>query len=413
MNYKKIYEDFIEDRRKKEFNLLMSGEYKETHHILPKSLNGSDEPNNLINLCADDHLFAHLLIAKIHGGTQWYSIYRMTRFPEQVVNKYGIKLKGRNRRFVYSFVRKMVSNEMSGINNPASVKIVYKFIHVTGKIITCTPIEFSQKTLIDRATVWDLINSEKLTCFNWTVSNKMSLQQLRRHLVQNKHNRYYKNKKKITIPGDPPKSYIEYNRKRMSKNRSEGVKNKNVITWVNLDTNEIIKLTQNEMLTKFGGKESGWSYAKKGTRTTKNWINIRFKDDHKISTKNKTYSFYNLNGESFTGTQTEISKNLDISISIVFKLISKQAGFTKDGWYFCKKTMLEFKENIKRKGQLLAQKSNKNRKKVINLDTLEIFESVREAARSLNKENNASLISAVCLGKRSNTMGYRWTYYVR
>ena len=68
MDYRRIYSEFIVDRRTKE--PAVEG-YTERHHIVPKSLGGTDEPANLIRLTAEDHFFAHLLLAKIHGGGMW------------------------------------------------------------------------------------------------------------------------------------------------------------------------------------------------------------------------------------------------------------------------------------------------------------------------------------------------------
>lgn len=68
MDYNRIYAAFINDRRAKESAL--SG-YRERHHIVPRSLGGTDEPGNLISLSAEDHFFAHLLLAKVHGGQMW------------------------------------------------------------------------------------------------------------------------------------------------------------------------------------------------------------------------------------------------------------------------------------------------------------------------------------------------------
>lgn len=65
MNYSRIYTDFISDRRLKQ---PPDGQYSERHHILPRSLGGGNGADNLIRLTAGDHLFAHVLLAKIHGG---------------------------------------------------------------------------------------------------------------------------------------------------------------------------------------------------------------------------------------------------------------------------------------------------------------------------------------------------------
>lgn len=64
MNYERIYADFIADRRAREPGLTG---YVERHHITPRAIGGGDEPANLISLTAEDHFFAHLLLAKVHN----------------------------------------------------------------------------------------------------------------------------------------------------------------------------------------------------------------------------------------------------------------------------------------------------------------------------------------------------------
>lgn len=71
MNYQRVYDRFIADRRAKEKGLKG---YSERHHIQPKALGGSDARDNLIRLTPEDHFFAHLCLAKIHGGTMWAPI---------------------------------------------------------------------------------------------------------------------------------------------------------------------------------------------------------------------------------------------------------------------------------------------------------------------------------------------------
>jgi hypothetical protein len=73
MNYKKVYDDLIAKCQSRQ---SIDG-YKERHHITPRSMNGSNDPSNLVDLTAREHFIAHFLLAKIHGGTQWYAIRRM------------------------------------------------------------------------------------------------------------------------------------------------------------------------------------------------------------------------------------------------------------------------------------------------------------------------------------------------
>jgi hypothetical protein len=73
MNYQKVYDDLIVKCQARQ---LIDG-YKERHHIIPKSLGGSNDLFNLVDLTAREHFIAHFLLAKIYGGTQWHAIKRM------------------------------------------------------------------------------------------------------------------------------------------------------------------------------------------------------------------------------------------------------------------------------------------------------------------------------------------------
>lgn len=114
MNYQRIYDQFIADRRNKEAALIESGEYKERHHIIPRSMGGSDDAENLICLTAGDHFFAHLCLAKSYGGNQWAAFWAMAKF---VVGKRSLLPAIRYRRFIDE-ARKHKSELMKS-NNPS------------------------------------------------------------------------------------------------------------------------------------------------------------------------------------------------------------------------------------------------------------------------------------------------------
>ena len=78
MDYKRIYDEFIADRRAKEAALIASGKYFERHHIKPRSLGGADDASNMIALTAYDHLIAHYYIAKITRKSKaWFGVKAM------------------------------------------------------------------------------------------------------------------------------------------------------------------------------------------------------------------------------------------------------------------------------------------------------------------------------------------------
>lgn len=76
MDYSRIYRAFIADRKQKQKTARLG--YFERHHIIPRSLGGSDDAENLIDLIPEDHFFAHLLLARIHGGYMWSAVFLMS-----------------------------------------------------------------------------------------------------------------------------------------------------------------------------------------------------------------------------------------------------------------------------------------------------------------------------------------------
>lgn len=113
MNYEKIYNDFIKDRlinrngicknNYKRAQAINSCEaiYREIHHIVPKSLGGSNDADNLIILEPTDHLFAHVMLAKIYPSNKMiYALNCMLKTD----NKYK-RFTNKAIRKTYSFTR--------------------------------------------------------------------------------------------------------------------------------------------------------------------------------------------------------------------------------------------------------------------------------------------------------------------
>lgn len=62
MNYKKIYDNLIKKGQDRQTVLP----YTEMHHIVPKSLGGSDDKSNLVALTLREHYLAHKLLCYIY-----------------------------------------------------------------------------------------------------------------------------------------------------------------------------------------------------------------------------------------------------------------------------------------------------------------------------------------------------------
>ena len=83
--YQKWYDQLIENAR----NRTIEG-YVEVHHIVPKSLGGTDDESNLVKLTAREHLVAHMLLPRFVENKipMWQALWCMVHMGE-------VKLTGR------------------------------------------------------------------------------------------------------------------------------------------------------------------------------------------------------------------------------------------------------------------------------------------------------------------------------
>ena len=68
MNYQKIYNSIIDRAKQRRWTRKTAGTYVEQHHIIPRSLGGSNNKNNLVFLTAREHFIVHWLLYKISTG---------------------------------------------------------------------------------------------------------------------------------------------------------------------------------------------------------------------------------------------------------------------------------------------------------------------------------------------------------
>jgi hypothetical protein len=64
VDYNKIYEQFIEKARNR--TLFEDGKVIHRHHIIPRAAGGDDSPDNLVGVTFREHVFCHLVLAKIY-----------------------------------------------------------------------------------------------------------------------------------------------------------------------------------------------------------------------------------------------------------------------------------------------------------------------------------------------------------
>ena len=83
------------------------------HHIVPKSLGGSNDPENLVHLTHKEHFVAHHLLAKIYGGKMWTAFFYMCNASgvRHSSRTYAIARDGHARQTSLVHTGKIVSQE--------------------------------------------------------------------------------------------------------------------------------------------------------------------------------------------------------------------------------------------------------------------------------------------------------------
>lgn len=107
--YTKWYYNIIEAAN---LRPLISG-YIEKHHIIPKSLGGSDKKINIVPLTAREHFIVHLLLIRmVHEKEVYKMVHAIIRFTSKVSNAKE-----------YNLLRKYVSKYSKGKYNKSYGKI--------------------------------------------------------------------------------------------------------------------------------------------------------------------------------------------------------------------------------------------------------------------------------------------------
>ena len=98
MNYYIIYQSLVERGK----NRSLGEAYKETHHIIPKCMGGSDDKDNLVDLTPEEHFIAHQLLVKIYPKE--YGLVKAIQY--MVTNNKNRKNKVNNK--LYGWLKKKI-----------------------------------------------------------------------------------------------------------------------------------------------------------------------------------------------------------------------------------------------------------------------------------------------------------------
>jgi hypothetical protein len=94
--------------------------YTESHHIVPRSLGGGDESNNLVNLTAREHFVCHWLLVKMTTGQDHHKMLnalRMMRAEKHGQERYNTKITARVYENIKQEYAKLQSETFKGKGN--------------------------------------------------------------------------------------------------------------------------------------------------------------------------------------------------------------------------------------------------------------------------------------------------------
>ena len=94
--------------------------YTERHHIQPRSLGGSDDPDNLVNLTAREHFVCHWLLVKMTTGREHHKMLnalRMMRAEKQGQQRYDTKITARVYASIKQEYAELQSKQFTGKGN--------------------------------------------------------------------------------------------------------------------------------------------------------------------------------------------------------------------------------------------------------------------------------------------------------
>jgi hypothetical protein len=94
--------------------------YTESHHIVPRSLGGGDEADNLVNLTAREHFVCHWLLVKMTTGQDHHKMLnalRMMRAEKQGQQRYNTKITARVYESIKQEYAELQSKQFTGTGN--------------------------------------------------------------------------------------------------------------------------------------------------------------------------------------------------------------------------------------------------------------------------------------------------------
>lgn len=107
MDYNRIYNYIIKLAKYRGLDKSSLTYYVESHHIIPRSLGGNNNADNLVLLTTKEHYICHHLLYKIHGNKSMFFAYKMMSH----FTRYDIKLTEHERNILGNKFTEYLSNK--------------------------------------------------------------------------------------------------------------------------------------------------------------------------------------------------------------------------------------------------------------------------------------------------------------
>jgi hypothetical protein len=103
---------FIDNKYKKWYDSIIANavirsttlSYSENHHIIPRSLGGTDHISNIVLLSAREHFICHVLLTKFTNGNNRYKMLYAANMMSQIARSYQKRFKPNSR--LYEIIKK-------------------------------------------------------------------------------------------------------------------------------------------------------------------------------------------------------------------------------------------------------------------------------------------------------------------
>jgi len=117
IKYEKWYESITQNAKNR---ILDSDIYTEMHHVIPRSLGGDDNADNLVKLTAREHFICHWLLTKFKTGEDRHKMLnalRMMRAEKHGQERYTTKITSRVYESIKEEYSKLQSIKLKGKGN--------------------------------------------------------------------------------------------------------------------------------------------------------------------------------------------------------------------------------------------------------------------------------------------------------